>query len=97
MQIYIPFAADMKEAVLNRKKHATRRYRRYGNVGDCFVIDGKKFILSNVFRQPLSMMKEQDALEEGFENLEQFFRRWRELHPIRKFDLDDVVWVHKWR
>ena len=96
MQIFIPFAVDMKTAILNRKKNATRRYKRYGNVGDSFNIATYAYFLTEVFKQPLSEMTEVDALEEGFENLEQFFKRWRELHPRRKFDLNDAVWVHKW-
>jgi hypothetical protein len=95
-EIIIPFKERFEQPILDGKKVVTRRYRKYGNVDDWFVIKGRKFILTKIYREPLCFVTEEEARKEGCNDLEEFKNIWKKIHPRREWNPSDVPWVHRW-
>lgn len=94
-EIKIPFHPDMKEAVLQSKKTCTSRNQLYGETGNYFYIDGHKFVLTTISSAPLGYIAMNKYKEEGFANPAGFIKKWNEIHPIRKYDPCQIVWLHE--
>lgn len=92
MRIEIPFNPEMRKAIREGRKSETRRYRRYGDLGDVFDLDGEPYVLESVKREPLS-----DACwaREGFDSPDAFRRLWVKLHHRRGWRPGEKVWVHR--
>lgn len=103
-EVKIPFKKKFKKKILNREKTVTRRYKKYGNVGDCFEVKMKmsmcvcsgRFVLTRVYREPLSKVDDEEARKEGCVDLEDFKKEWIKIHPRRGWRPEDVVYVHRW-
>jgi len=97
-EIEIPFRQDMLELIAVGRKVCTSRNKRYGFAGDCFEFDW----LDNHFELELTMTERKtlsyvatflhDA--EGFDTPREFINIWNEIHPKKKFDPKQKVWVH---
>lgn len=96
-EITIPFREDMQVAVLSGNKTATSRTKRYGEIGDYFIINGRKFVLSYVHRIMLDEVVHGCWQKEGMESIDQFKKIWAEIHPRKGYDPNQMVWYHEWK
>ncbi|MHA6250759.1 ASCH domain-containing protein [Oceanobacillus sp. CAU 1775] len=87
-------SADI-EKVLKGKKTATRRSGRFADVGDTWSLEGKELIVKNVYRQKLGEVTDEDAVMEGYQNLEGYKDSILSLHPGMKWQTEMKVWVHE--
>jgi hypothetical protein len=94
-EIKIPFQPDMKELVLSGDKTCTSRNQFYGETGDYFYISGHKFILKSISSVPLGYVARNLYKEEGFINPAGFIKKWNEIHPIRRYDPCQTIWLHE--
>jgi len=83
------------EKIKNGQKTAVRRNNRYGEIGDILQFDSHTFTLKNAYEQKLGEMTEENAKEEGFENLQQYKDRILSIHQNMKWDPEVKVWVHE--
>lgn len=95
--IYIPFNEWSKERIKAGVKTATSRYKKYGEAGDRFVVDGEIFELVEVVKMKLGIVAELHYEEEGAKSPEEFKKIWIDIHPKRGFRADDMVWFHRFR
>lgn len=93
--ITIPFRDDMKQAILEGRKSATTRNKRYGKRGDTFTLDGQKFVLKYIHRMPLGVVARNLWMEEGCPSEEQFIKIWKQIHPRKGFVKHQMVFVHE--
>jgi len=92
--VKIPFLDKMVELILAGKKTATTRPRRYGQVGDCFEVQGRAMVLTKVSFMQLDSVANYYYREEGFESPGDFMATWNELHPGMKYDPHRKVYFH---
>lgn len=83
------------EKVLKGEKTATRRNGRYADIGEIMELDGKEFIVENVYSQSLGEMNDQDAQQEGYESLKDYKDAILSYHPGMKWLPKMKVWVHE--
>ena len=95
MKVEIPFTNFMRARILAGKKFATSRNKRKGEEGDWFVIEGKKFILINVFKMKLCEIAKLYHRVEGFDTEEEFIAYWKDLHRRSGFEREKFVWFHR--
>ena len=95
MQIRIPFTSQFKQAMLDGVKICTSRSKRFGEPGDTFTAFGAEFEIISVNKETLDYVAAYLWKEEGCENSWHFIRVWEEIHPIKGFDPEWKVWVHK--
>jgi len=93
--IYIPFNEWSKKRILAGKKRATSRYKKYGDVGSKFMVDGKVFIITSIRRMRLMMVAYNHYKDEGAENPIEFIEIWKKIHPKRGFRPNDLVYFHE--
>lgn len=91
----LPFQPRWRAAVLAGTKATTVRTRRYGSVGDAFLVEDVRFDLVAVEAMPLAAARDGVWREEGMASPEEFERAWAENHPTRGFRATDTVWVHR--
>jgi hypothetical protein len=94
-EIKIPFQPDMKEAILQGKKTCTSRNQLYGFNGDWFFIDGHKFVIIITSSVPLGYVAKNMYQQEGFLNPASFIKKWNEIHPVRRYNPCQTVWLHE--
>lgn len=100
MNVEIPFRDDMIYAVSLGWKCCTSRTKRYGCPGDLFLLHRKeidmKFLceIMGVVQLPLGFVAYRLYQLEGFGDEEDFINVWNELHPKKKYNPDQLVWVH---
>ncbi|RKD21757.1 fructose-1-phosphate kinase [Ammoniphilus oxalaticus] len=83
--------------VIEGKKLATRRNGRYADPGEPFELAGKKFVVTDVYRQTLGEMTDQHAQAEGYENMEAYKNHILSLHEGMPFLPHMRVWVHEFK
>ena len=98
--IFISFN-DWSKARLNAKrKTATTRNKRYGNVGDRFsveLIELQKYglyELTHVEHVTLAFVRDHFYWQEGCHVAGMFVDIWNEIHPKKKFNDEQKVWLH---
>jgi hypothetical protein len=98
MKISIPFREDMSLAIICREKTATTRTKRYGSIGDEFIVDYQGYklecVITDIKRLKLSEVAYCYHRQEGFDSVEGFVETWCEIHPVRGFDHNQLVWLH---
>lgn len=92
-EINIPFDNRFYDKIATGKKTWTSRNKRYGHPGDYFYLRGTKYYLIDVVKLPLGLVAEHFE-EEGFESKKEFIDFWVQIHPRRKFNGDEEVFVH---
>lgn len=85
---------DVKK-VLAGEKTATRRNGRYADVGEVMTLDGKEFVVDNVYSQSLGELTDEDAKREGFTNIEEYKQSILSMHPGMPWLPQMRVWVHE--
>src|SRR5699024_7003998 len=79
---------DMIEKVTTGEKTAIQRQQRFADVGDTFELEGSMYKITDVYQQQLGDVNNQDAQNEGFDNLEAYKESITYIH-------EGAVWVPK--
>lgn len=88
----IPFAPDMREAILRGRKRKTSRARKFAPNGH-FLVEGRTFKITEVWSMSLGMVRDLFFYDEGFESPTEFEKRWRQLHRGH-FNENKTVFLH---
>lgn len=91
--IGIPFTEWSKKR-LGVTKFSTTRVEKYGEVGDCFVVNGCEYQLIHVVKLPLVFVRNVLYQWEGAESPEEFEREWIKIHPMKGYEPYWEVWYH---
>jgi len=94
--VKIPFKARFKEPLLDGTKTWTSRTRRLGNVGDTFDAFGHEFEILKVEHRMLKNVAFHWR-EEGCSSREDFVEVWKQIHPRKGYDPQQIVKVHVFR
>jgi len=92
--IQIPFRPEFKDALLEGRKTMTARTKKYGNRGDQFEAFEVPFVILNVVERTLKEVADKFYKEEGVESPEAYKAKWAEIHPIKGFDPQQIVYLH---
>ncbi|WP_433745687.1 ASCH domain-containing protein [Falsibacillus pallidus] len=92
----VTMPADV-EKVLTGTKTATRRNGRYADVGEIMELDGKSFVVENVYSQSLGELTDEHAKQEGFQSVEEYKESILSYHPGMPWLPQMRVWVHEFR
>ena len=82
-------------STLEGSKTQQRRNGVYGYPGEIFELQGVSFQVTDLRRQSLGEMTEEDAQREGYPNLEMYKLLIMRMHPGMDWDLEHPVWVHE--
>lgn len=100
-EIEMPFNEWSKSRLRANHKRATSRNKRYGNVGDTFIVNCgysdmpyKAYELIHVERVTLGFVRDEFYWEEGCFDEDLFIQIWNDTHPKKKFDDEQKVWLH---
>jgi N4-acetylcytidine amidohydrolase len=85
------------ELVLAGKKTATRRNGRYADIGEIMTLEGKEFVIENVYSQSLGELTEVHAKQEGYDTVEEYKQSILSYHPGMPWLPQMRVWVHEFR
>ncbi|MEN1968141.1 ASCH domain-containing protein [Lentibacillus sp. N15] len=83
------------EKLIRGDKTSVRRNDRYADPSDTVELDGHTFIVENVYPQKLKDVKEQDAKDEGYQNLQAYQKAITSIHEAAVWDPEMEVWVHE--
>ncbi|MBY0145344.1 ASCH domain-containing protein [Neobacillus niacini] len=92
----VTLEADVKK-VLAGEKTATRRNGRYADPGEIMILEGKKFVVENVYSQSLGELTDDDARREGYATVEEYKQSILAYHPGMPWLPQMRVWVHEFR
>ena len=87
---------DVKK-VLAGEKTATRRNGRYADTGEVMTLEGRQFVVENVYSQSLGELTDADARREGFQSVEEYKQSILSMHPGMPWLPQMRVWVHEFR
>lgn len=87
---------DIKK-VIDGKKVATRRSGVYAHIGEVMKLGDHQFVIEHIYPQRLGDMTNQDAQQEGYENLEDYKNFILSIHPGMKWSPKMKVWVHQYK
>lgn len=82
------------DAALSGRKTQQRRNGVYGYPGETFQLGGEDFVITTLNRQTLGEMTEDDALAEGFPNLQSYRELIIRMHSGMEWNDAHPVWVH---
>lgn len=82
------------DAALAGRKTQQRRNGVYAYPGETFELGGEKFILTALERQALGDMTEDDAMAEGFPDLQSYKQLIISMHAGMDWNEQHQVWVH---
>ena len=94
---HIPFLSQWNLQMVDGRKTATSRTKRYGDPGDTFSVYGHYFVLTLVRRHSLGCIAQARYKQEGCESPEAFREVWRSIHPHVGFRKGQIVWYHEFR
>lgn len=92
---FLAFYPRFREPVLTGVKTKTARTKRYGAPGDVLRTPFGDVRLVAVERVSLADVAEKHWREEGTSGPEEFKAVWSQIHPLRGFRPDDLVWLHR--
>lgn len=95
--VIIPFNDWSKERLSQNRKSCTCRTKKYGDVGDCFTINGGRYLLTYVGKTSLGFITKYFWGLEGANSPEEFIEVWNGIHPRKKYNSDTIVWFHHFR
>ncbi|WP_066071790.1 ASCH domain-containing protein [Neobacillus soli] len=87
---------DVKK-VLAGEKTATRRNGRYADPGEIMTLEGREFVVENVYSQSLGELTDEDVRREGFDSVEAYKQSILAYHPGMPWLPQMRVWVHEFR
>lgn len=83
------------EKVIKGKKTATRRNGVYAYPGEIMTLEGHEFKIKRLYHQELGEITDDDARQEGYENVEAYKQAILGLHPNMPWLPKMKVWVHE--
>jgi hypothetical protein len=102
-KIEIPFNEWSKERLSINSKCATSRNKKYGNPGDTFSVTfigcssgtwTRVYRLMFVEKVSLGFVAKFFYSMEGCLTPDEFVKVWNDIHPRKKFDPEQLVWLH---
>jgi len=97
-KIKIPFNDWSMIKLKHSNKECTSRTKKYGNEGDIFTTDFENFRITyritHILKLPLWIVRDFLYKAEGAESPHIFENVWNEIHPIRRYQPNDMVFVH---
>jgi uncharacterized protein YqfB (UPF0267 family) len=97
MKVVISFLERFRESMLNSIKTLTSRTKRMGKEGDTFEAFGATFQLTDVRRITLFYVANHAYRQEGMQSKEEFIEVWKQIHPRKGYDPNQLVWVHQFK
>ena len=94
MEIKIPFNDWSQDKLVRGLKCATSRTKKYGVVGDTFTVNNHQYRLLLVVKLPLWFIANELFESEGAMSPEEFQNVWNDIHPIKGWTPDLMVWYH---
>jgi hypothetical protein len=91
--IKIPFKDRFAEPLKSGVKTMTSRTKVYGQPGDYFFAFGDCYVLTSVIERHLDFIVDHWK-EEGCSSREDFLGVWREIHPRKALNMQDMFWTH---
>lgn len=85
------------EAALSGRKTQQRRDGLYAYPGETFELEGETFIVTDVTRQRLGDMTQDDARAEGYPDMETYKDLILRMHKGMEWSEDHLVWVHSFK
>ena len=82
-------------AALAGKKNQQRRAGVYGYPGEQFVLEWILFEITDLRLESLNRMTDEDAINEGYPNLDFYRELIIKMHPGMEWDDSQEVWVHE--
>jgi len=95
--INLPFNDWSKQRIAEGVKTATSRNKRYGSIGDRFIIGDKIFEFDTVIMVPLWFVTKYLLATEGAFSKNEFIEIWNNIHPKKNYTDDHLVWYHHFR
>ena len=95
MKVKIPFRPAFDGQLGNGRKTCTCRTKKMGTGLDWFEHKGMFFKLTNVYQTTLADVRDRLFWHEGFDAPQGFVDIWDDIHPRKKFQPDQKVWVHR--
>lgn len=103
-EVKIPFNEWSVKQIKNGQKCCTSRREPKGEPDDWFILDGQKYVLTDVHARRLGWVAEQHFYEEGASSPEEFIKVWNKIYKPRflkkgqevkaSYDPDKLVLVH---
>lgn len=93
-QVKLPFYERFRRALLDGRKTATTRTRRFGKPGDWFPAYGATFKILAVAVCNLSFVEKFYYEQEGFKKPAGFVNVWIEIHPGNGWVPSQEVYLH---
>jgi hypothetical protein len=90
----VPFKEFMKTKLIFGKKTATSRNRKLGEVGDFFIVYGRKYEFIQIKKLVLCQVADFYFKEEGFDTPDEFIAYWKDLHR-KHYKGDQIVYFHR--
>lgn len=84
------------EKVINGQKTATRRNGIYANIGEVMTLKNNLFKVERIYSQHLGEITDEDAQQEGYEDLEAYKQSILSIHPGMRWAPKMKVWVHEY-
>ncbi|WP_027415853.1 ASCH domain-containing protein [Aneurinibacillus terranovensis] len=81
--------------VMEGKKTATRRNGRYADPGEIMELGGKRYKVTNVYRQLIGELTDADAEREGYQDVETYKQYILSMHPGMPWMPQMPMWVHE--
>lgn len=81
--------------VLAGSKTATRRNGRYADPGEIMVLEGREFLVEQVYAETLGDLTDAKARQEGYSSVEEYKHSILKFHPGMPWLPDMGVWVHE--
>lgn len=94
MKIIIPFNQWSRTKLMLKRKTATTRTKRYGDIGDTFNEMGITYEIEYIIRCKLSFVTEYYYEKEGCGSRDEFKEIWRAIHRNKGYIPDWPVWLH---
>lgn len=91
----VRFIERFRMPLMERKKTATTRPFKIGEVGDYFTAFGMRFQLTLVEKKRLMEIASVHYGKEGVESTEEFIAIWKKIHRRRGYNAQDVRWYHE--
>lgn len=95
-EIELEFRPEYIPLIALGTKVMTARRNKKGEVGDYFLLDGKKYVLVEVRERTLYSVANLFHKDEGFESAEDFRKEWDLCYPDFRFNPYQTVWTHRW-
>jgi len=93
-KIDIPFNDWSKNKLIQCKKIATSRSKKYGEVGDFFEFQGDKYIIVMIKKLPLWFIADVLYDSEGADSPDEFRNVWAKIHYRKPVDERKEYFYH---